>query len=284
MSFIQPSFLVFFTLVLVLYWAIRARRAQNALLVVASAVFYGWVHPWFLLLLYGSATLDFTMGRCMAAWPRRKRWFLAASLAGNLGLLGWFKYFDFFVANLAAALQALGLQPGIAPLGIFLPVAISFYTFQTLGYSVDVYRGRVHPRHDYLDYLVFVSFFPQLVAGPVERASNLLGQVERQRRFSWEQLRSGLGLALWGGVKKMVVADTLAPYVDRIFTASGRHSREFTTRIEAGMLGINIGVAAPMSFFPFAGWRRSFFGDLHTHGKDAIRFYTETRVIISRWF
>ncbi len=227
MNFVQFEFIVFFTVVFALYWALpravaplglSGRRAQNALLAVASAIFYGWVHPWFLWLLYGSAVLDFAMGLAMQKWPDRKKWFLAASLAGNLGLLGTFKYLDFLIENWIALFDALGLQTNAHTLGIFLPVGISFYTFQTMSYTIDIYRGRLKPRTNFLDYVVFISFFPQLVAGPVERASHLLPQMERDRVWSLERFQSGLGLALFGLFKKVAIADAVAPYVDKVFS------------------------------------------------------------------
>jgi len=216
-SFVQPEFPVFFGVVFALYWLLRGRIAQNVLLVVASAVFYGWLHPWFLLLLYGTALVDWLAGIGMARLPGRKGWVLAAALSANLGLLGWFKYADFFLGNVGALLAALGLEAAIAPVGVLLPVGISFYTFQSMAYSIDVYRGELAPRRRPFDYLLAVSFFAHLVAGPVQRASNLLQQAETARRFDLGAVRSGFGLALWGAFKKVVVADTLAPYVDRVY-------------------------------------------------------------------
>ncbi len=216
MTFIQWEFLAFFGLLFGFYWLLP-RRGQNLLLAGGSALFYGWVHPWFLCLLYGSAVLDYSMGLAMRRWPEKKGLFLTLSLAGNLGLLGTFKYFDFFVQNLIDLFTLMGVSSGLHTLGIFLPVGISFYTFQTMSYSLDIYRGQLEPRRNFLDYVVFVSFFPQLVAGPVERARNLLPQMEVERVFRWEEVRSGLALALWGGFKKVCVADVIAPYVDKAF-------------------------------------------------------------------
>ncbi|HHO52826.1 MAG TPA: MBOAT family protein [Deltaproteobacteria bacterium] len=216
MSFVQPEFVVFVSIVLAIYWLLP-RRAQNLLLIGASAVFYGWVHPWFVGLLLYSATLDYSCGRAMARWPGHRLALLRLSIAGNALLLGTFKYLDFLIENVAAALTTLGLGADLHVLGIVLPVGISFYTFQTLSYTIDVYRGHLQPRRSFLDYLVFVSFFPQLVAGPIERARDLLPQVERDRSFSWRAVRSGLSLALFGAFKKVVIADTLAPWVDDLF-------------------------------------------------------------------
>ncbi|MCB9742599.1 MAG: MBOAT family protein [Alphaproteobacteria bacterium] len=218
MTFVQIEFLVFFVLVFGLYWALPSRRLQNLLLAVSSALFYGWVHPWFLILLYSSAVLDYFMGLQMRARPEKAKLFLLVSMCGNLGMLAYFKYFDFFIENLITALGALGVESSLHTLGIFLPVGISFYTFQTMSYTIDIYRGELEPRRNFLDYVVFVSFFPQLVAGPVERAQNLLPQMEKDRVFSWERMESGAALAMWGAFKKVCIADVIAPYVDKIFT------------------------------------------------------------------
>ena len=217
MTFVQIEFLAFFAIAFALYWAAPSTRWRNLLLIAASSVFYGWVHPWFLLLLYSSAAFDFFGVLAMDRWPARRKTFLMLSVAGNLGLLGYFKYFDFFVENVANLLNLLGIHHGLHLLGIYLPVGISFYTFQTMSYSIDVYRGRLQPRRDPIAYLAFVTSFPQLVAGPVERASSLLVQMERPRRFDLMAVRSGCTLALWGAVKKLCIADTIAPYVDKVF-------------------------------------------------------------------
>jgi D-alanyl-lipoteichoic acid acyltransferase DltB (MBOAT superfamily) len=217
MNFVQVEFPIFLLLVLAAYWALRERSWQNRLLVVASGTFYGWVHPWFLLLLYGSAVLDFAMAQAIERFPKNKGWFLAASMSGNLGLLGYFKYFGFFAGNWVTALSAMGFEVHPATLGVMLPVGISFYTFQTMGYTVDVYRGELKARSNFVDYLLYVSFFPQLVAGPIERAGRLLPQIESPRVWDLQRTRSGLDLALWGGFKKVVIADTLAPYVDKVY-------------------------------------------------------------------
>jgi D-alanyl-lipoteichoic acid acyltransferase DltB (MBOAT superfamily) len=243
MSFVQLEFLWFLLIVLALYWGVPKRRWQNALLAVSSAIFYGWVHPWFLVLLYGSAVLDYNVGRAIVSRPERKRLWLTLSLAGNLGMLGYFKYCDFFIDNVIAALSALGLETSLHTLGVFLPVGISFYTFQTMSYTIDIYRGTLKPRRDFLDYVVFVSFFPQLVAGPVERASRLLPQVEKDRHFKAEVFASGVGLAMWGAFKKMVVADTVAPYVDKIMLTKEPSG----AMIAAATLGFAIQILADFS-------------------------------------
>jgi D-alanyl-lipoteichoic acid acyltransferase DltB (MBOAT superfamily) len=218
MTFIQTEFLWFFAIVLTVYWALPKREWQNLFLALASAVFYGWVHPWFLILLYISAAVDYFAALGMEKRPDRKGWILFVSLAVNTGILGYYKYFDFFVENAAAALDALGVHNTLQPLGILLPPGISFYTFQSMAYSIDVYRGELKPRKNLLDYMLAVSLFPHLVAGPVQRASNLLLQAETVRRFDWNLIRSGFALAIWGAFKKVVVADSVSPYVDKVFS------------------------------------------------------------------
>ena len=204
MTFVQPAFLVLLAVAVVLNALLPHRRLQNLMLLVTSAVFYGWVHPWFLGLLAFSTLLDFGCGLAMRGGP--KRWALGLSVAGNLGLLGVFKYLDWLLDMV-----------GQNPLGIFLPVGISFFTFQTMSYTFDVYRGKLKPRTDLLDYATFVCLFPQLVAGPVERARNLLPQLEQRRTFCFDRAVDGASLALWGGFKKVVIADTIGQYVDATF-------------------------------------------------------------------
>lgn len=182
MSFVSLVFLPFLVGTLLLYWGAPGRRSQNVVLAVASAIFYGWVEPWFVGLLYASALLDWALALGIARFPARRNLLLALSLATNLGLLATFKYFDFFATSVAAAAATLGLRVDAPTLHLLLPAGISFYTFQALSYTVDVWRGKLAPRRDPLDVVVFVSLFPQLVAGPVERARDLLPQVEARRR------------------------------------------------------------------------------------------------------
>ncbi len=216
MLFQSLDYLVFLVAVLVVYWSLP-RRGQNALLLVASAVFYGYVHPWFLALLATSTVCDYVAGRGIAERPARKRLWLAVSLCVNLGMLGTFKYFGFFVDNVAALCELAGIPLSGPTLGLVLPVGISFYTFQTLGYTIDVYRGKVEARRDFLDYAVFVTFFPQLVAGPIERAGRFLPQVERRRVFDPARVREGLLMMTKGFFWKLVIADNVGITADRVF-------------------------------------------------------------------
>lgn len=218
MSFLQVEFLLLLLAVLLLQRLARTHRQQNAVLLTASAVFFGWVHPWYVALLAFSVLLDFGVARAMHARPERKTLLLAVSVVGNVALLGVFKYLDFFIGSWQAALGALGLDPGIELLGIALPVGISFFTFQTMSYTIDVYRGQLEPRRSLLDYATFVALFPQLIAGPIERARDLLPQLERRREIRSSEVLSGAGLLLWGAVQKVVIADNIGLYVDRVWT------------------------------------------------------------------
>jgi alginate O-acetyltransferase complex protein AlgI len=218
MSFVQWEFPVFFAVVFALYLVFGRRHSwQNALLVVASGVFYGFAKPWFLLLMYGTALVDFALAQAIERWPATRWRFVALSVTLNLALLGYFKYTDFFAENVVALARAAGADAHWSGLGVALPVGISFYTFQSIGYIVDVARGELRACRSLRDYLLYVSFFPQLVAGPINRANVLLPQVQRERVVTWGGFRSGLSLALWGAFKKLVVADSVAPYVDKVF-------------------------------------------------------------------
>jgi D-alanyl-lipoteichoic acid acyltransferase DltB (MBOAT superfamily) len=210
------DFLVFFVAVVGLYWRLP-QRAQNVLLLVASYVFYGYIHPWFLILIAVSTTIDYAAALGMETWPHYRRRFLALSIVSNFGMLGFFKYFNFFVGNAEALLGAVGLSATGPMLRIILPVGISFYTFQAMSYTIDVYKGELRARRSLLDLAVFISFFPHLVAGPIQRATFLLPQVEGRRRFSTEKARSGFVLICWGFFKKLVIADNVGVIANKVF-------------------------------------------------------------------
>lgn len=216
MIFHSLVFVCFFLLTTAIYWRL-SHRGQNAWLVLVGYVFYGWVHPWFLTLLIATTCADYWAARGMDAWPERKRWMLALSLTANLGLLGFFKYFGFFIENVHRVLGMLGLDLPLPVLSIVLPVGISFYTFQELSYTIEVYRGTIRARRHFIDFAAFVSFYPQLVAGPIERATRLLPQVEQPRVFSWDQARSALLLMIWGYFKKLVIADNVGIVANKVF-------------------------------------------------------------------
>jgi alginate O-acetyltransferase complex protein AlgI len=216
MIFHSLDFVAFFIVTTALYWALQ-RRGQNVLIVLASYVFYGWVHPWFLSLVALTTVVDYSAARAMDAWPARKRLMLGASLAVNLGLLGFFKYFNFFIDNVQAVLAVFGLDVGRPVLTVLLPVGISFYTFQELSYTIEVYRGTLKARRNFIDFAAFVCFYPQLVAGPIERASRLLPQMERARQWSWPLARTALFLIVWGYFKKLVIADNVGVIANKVF-------------------------------------------------------------------
>lgn len=220
MLFNSGEFLNFFLAFLFLYWLVRHNlRARNVLIVLASYLFYGWWDYRFLTLILFSSVLDYFVGLGIAANQdpfKRKAW-LALSIIANLVILGFFKYYDFFVTSLAELFTRLGLPFGIRTLKIILPVGISFYTFQAMSYTIDVYRGHVAVSRNLVNFLAYVSFFPQLVAGPIERASHLLPQFERTRSITPPMLREGIWLMLWGMFKKVAIADNLDPLVRMVY-------------------------------------------------------------------
>jgi D-alanyl-lipoteichoic acid acyltransferase DltB (MBOAT superfamily) len=223
MSFDSIPFFVLLAASLAAFWAIPRRRARLAVLLVASYVFYfEWSYKYALLLLF-STVLDYTVGNLLAR-ARHPRWRLAlllTSLVGNLGVLGFFKYWGFFAESFVRFSETIGLPVSLPVAKVLLPVGISFYTFQTLSYTIDLYRGRIEPCRDLLRFSVFVAFFPQLVAGPIERARNLLpqlGSVESKSLSPDEALTACTRIA-WGLFKKIAVANSLALHVDYLFEA-----------------------------------------------------------------
>ena len=226
MVFNSLQYLVFFPLVFAVYWQLK-RRGQNVLLLLASWFFYAMWDWRFLGLMLLTTGVDFGVGRYLAMTEDEKKRKLAfgLSLGLNLTVLGFFKYFNFFVGSAADLLQTFGLDASEPTLRVLLPVGISFYTFHGISYTFDVFRRDIEPADDLLDFAVFVAFFPQLVAGPIGRAHLQLPQFEHERPpLRWEQARSGLCLILLGLFKKVAIADALAPFVDRTFTEPGRAS------------------------------------------------------------
>ena len=228
MLFNSLEFFVFLPIVYFAYWFLnnKSLKVQNLLLLFSSYVFYGWWDYRFLSLILFSTIVDYFVGLGIAKTTNRKikRNYLWVSIVCNLGLLGFFKYYNFFVDSFVETFSFFGHQiSNVWTLNIILPVGISFYTFQTLSYSLDIYKGKLKPTKDFVAFAAFVSFFPQLVAGPIERASNLMPQISRKRKFDYGQASDGLKLMLWGLFKKVVVADSLAPIVDDIFTNAGSY-------------------------------------------------------------
>lgn len=293
MLFNSIDFALFLPLVFGLYWFVfnKDLRRQNALLLVASYVFYGWWDWRFLGLILASSLLDFAIGLGLAREDSviRRRMLLLMSLSLNLGLLGFFKYFNFFADSLASAFTLFGLHVAPDRLNVILPVGISFYTFQTLSYSIDVYRRQIVPTRDLLSFLVFVSFFPQLVAGPIERAANLLPQFFAPRRFDAGQAVDGMRQCLWGLFKKVVVADNCAIYANDVFANADVYSGGtlvlgavfFAFQIYGDFSGysdIAIGTARLFGF----GLMRNF--NFPYFSRDIAEFWRRWHISLSTWF
>jgi alginate O-acetyltransferase complex protein AlgI len=222
MLFNTLEFGVFFTAVLLLYY-ILPFRWQNHMLLAASYAFYAAWDWRFLSLIFISTTVDFYVGKLLAETEnlRRKKHILFWSVLFNLGFLGFFKYFNFFAGNLHHLLALLGLHTSLTSLNIILPVGISFYTFQSMSYTLDIYRGDMKPTARYLDFALNVAFFPHMVAGPIQRAHSLLDQITAPRQTTRDQFAEGLYLILWGLFKKMVIADNMALITEPIFAQAG---------------------------------------------------------------
>lgn len=244
MIFHSLEFAVFFAVTASLYWSLP-HRWQNVLLLVASYTFYGWVHPWFLALIFSTTVIDYASARGMERWPSHRKRFLWLSIVTNFGLLGFFKYFNFFVENVAAAASLAGWRFPAPVLSIVLPVGISFYTFQSMSYTIDVYWGHLKARTSFLDMAVFVSFFPHLVAGPIMRASTLLPQVEGERRFTPDGARDATLLLAWGFFKKLVIADNVGVIANKVFAL---RAPEFTV-LWAGVFAFAIQIFADFSAY-----------------------------------
>jgi D-alanyl-lipoteichoic acid acyltransferase DltB (MBOAT superfamily) len=221
MLFNSFNFVIFLPIVFSLYWFVFGRNLkwQNFLLLTASYFFYASCDWRFLFLLIFSTGLDYFTGLKIAAADNKKskKAWLYLSVIINLGILAVFKYYNFFAGTFATSLQTLGFHVNFWVLEIILPLGISFYTFHGLSYIFDIYRDKIKPSHNFVEYAVFVSFFPLLVAGPIERATHLLPQIQRPRHFDYEQAVDGLRQMLWGFFKKIAIADLLANYVELIF-------------------------------------------------------------------
>ncbi|MDO6491469.1 MAG: MBOAT family O-acyltransferase [Cellulophaga sp.] len=228
MLFNSIEYLIFLPIVFILYWFVvnKNLKLQNILLLLASYLFYGWWDYRFLSLIIFSSFLDYFVGIKLfeAVDEKKRKLWLYVSLFSNLGLLGLFKYYNFFADSFAVAMQGIGWQVDDLTLNIILPVGISFYTFQTLSYSIDIYRRTLEPTKNIVSFFTYVSFFPQLVAGPIERASNLLPQIETKRKFSRESFNEGILQISIGLFRKVVIADNLAVYVDTVYANSELHN------------------------------------------------------------
>ena len=220
MLFNSFAFILYLPTVFLLYWFVfRRLKWQNALIVVASYVFYGWWDWRFLILIAITTFFSFLSGIAISHYDKKsiRRAVLTANIVLNLGILALFKYFNFFVENLQTILSPIGITLDNVTLSLILPVGISFYTFQALSYSIDVYRGKIEATRHIVAFFAFISFFPQLVAGPIERATNLLPQFLAPRKFDYALAVNGCRQILWGLFKKMVIADNCAVTVNLVF-------------------------------------------------------------------
>ncbi len=293
MLFNSVEFAIFFPIVFLLYWLVfnKNLRAQNIFILLVSYVFYGWWDERFLLLIAFSSCVDFVVSRKMYASKSEvtKKRLLWLSLLLNLGLLGFFKYFNFFSESFAQAFTFFGRPIDAFTLKIILPVGISFYTFQTLSYTIDVYRDRLKPTDDLLKFMAFVSFFPQLVAGPIERAKDLLPQFYEKRTFRYGASVDGLRQILIGLFKKIVIADNCAPIVNQIFENYTDYSGGvlflgamlFAFQIYGDFSGysdIAIGVARMLGFDLMRNFAYPYFS------RDIAEFWRRWHISLSSWF
>lgn len=293
MLFNSIAFLLFFPIVCVIYFSIPPQmiRARNLLLLIASYYFYMNWQPAYALLLLTSTFVTYIAALGIGCFEdrRKKKICLVSSLVLNLAILFLFKYYNFLSSNISMGLDACGLKIDIPEFGFILPVGISFYTFQALGYSIDVYRGTTKVERDFATYALFVSFFPQLVAGPIERSNNLLPQFKQQHRFDYEAVLSGVKLMVWGYFMKLALADRCGIYVDAIFNNVDKHnggsylvaSLLFPFQIYGDFAGyslIAIGVARVMGFRLMENFRRPYFAT------SVGEFWHRWHISLSTWF
>jgi alginate O-acetyltransferase complex protein AlgI len=290
MLFNSIEYLVFLPAVITVYFLVPP-RFRWALLLVASYCFYMAWEPAYILLIVTSTLVDYLAGLFMGRTTSRavrRRW-LVASLTANLGLLFAFKYFNFFNASLRTGFELAGLSYSMPALNVLLPVGISFYTFQTLSYTIEVYRGNQKPERHLGYFALYVSFFPQLVAGPIERAGNLLPQLRKTRRFDYDNAVEGMRLILWGMFKKVVVADWLALFVDRVYDDPTRHpgpilalgTVAFAYQIYCDFSGysdIAIGSARIMGIRLMTNFNRPY------RAKSIPEFWQRWHISLSTWF
>lgn len=293
MIFNSIDFAVFLPIVFILYWFVMNKnlKTQNFLLIVASYIFYGWWDWRFLSLIIFSTIIDYFVGLKLKneITDSKRRIYLWVSIIVNLSFLGFFKYFNFFIDNFIRAFSFFGNDISINTLDIILPVGISFYTFQTLSYSIDVYKRKLEPTHDFIAFSAFVCFFPQLVAGPIERATHLLPQFYNKRNFDYSKAVDGLKQMLWGFFKKIVIADQCAQYANLIFNNSENYSGStlilgalfFTFQIYCDFSGysdIAIGTSRLFGFDLMKNFAFPYFS------RDIAEFWRRWHISLSTWF
>ena len=292
MLFNSLPFAVFLPIVFAVYWALRnSLRSQNVMLLVASYIFYGWWDARFLSLIVASTVVDYLLGQYLAVATNalKRKLLLTASMIFNLGLLGVFKYYNFFMENFMEIANSVGLHTNPVLLKIALPVGISFYTFQTMSYTIDIYRKQLEPTKDFIAFAAFVGYFPQLVAGPIERASNLLPQMSKRRYFDYQKAVDGMRQALWGFFKKVVIADAVASLVDQAFGDPNGFSAIalitgallFSIQIYCDFSGysdIAIGISKLFGIDLMQNFRTPYFS------RDIAEFWRRWHISLSTWF
>jgi len=293
MLFNSIDFAIFLPVVFLLYWFVanRSLKWQNILIIAASYLFYGWWDWRFLSLILFSTVVDYLVGIGLSKAEdiRKRRILLWTSITVNLGFLGFFKYYNFFLENFITAFSFFGSEISASSLNIILPVGISFYTFQTLSYTIDVYNRKLEPTRDFISLAAFVSFFPQLVAGPIERATNLLPQFDSPRIFSYSKSVDGLRQILWGLFKKIVIADNCAVHANYIFANSADMDGSmlllgalfFTFQIYGDFSGysdIAIGTARLFGFDLMRNFAFPYFS------RDIAEFWRRWHISLSTWF
>ncbi len=293
MLFNSLDFAIFLPVVFFLYWFVfnKSLKWQNFLVAAASYVFYGWWDWRFLSLILFSTLVDYFVGVSLGKTeaPTKRKVLLWVSILVNLGFLGFFKYYNFFLDNFKSAFSIAGYELNANSLNIILPVGISFYTFQTLSYTIDVYKNRLEPAKDFISFAAFVSFFPQLVAGPIERATNLLPQFYKPRKFEYSHGVDGMRQILWGLFKKVVIADNCAVYANHIFENSADMSGStlalgavfFTFQIYGDFSGysdIAIGTARLFGFNLMQNFAFPYFS------RDIAEFWRRWHISLSTWF
>ena len=292
MLFNSLPFAVFLPIVFAVYWALHnSLRSQNIMLLTASYIFYGWWDARFLSLIVASTVVDYLLGQYLAAATNalKRKLLLTASMIFNLGLLGVFKYYNFFMENFMEIAHSVGLHTNPVLLKIALPVGISFYTFQTMSYTIDIYRKQLEPTKDFIAFAAFVGYFPQLVAGPIERASNLLPQMSKRRYFDYQKAVDGMRQALWGFFKKVVIADAVASLVDQAFGDPNGFSAIalitgallFSIQIYCDFSGysdIAIGISKLFGIDLMQNFRTPYFS------RDIAEFWRRWHISLSTWF
>lgn len=293
MLFNSIDFAIFIPIVFLLYWFVlkKSIRLQNVLLLIASYVFYGWWDWRFLSLIAFSSLVDYSIGNLLykTVEPKNRKLLLTISILVNLGFLGFFKYYNFFLNNFAQAFSFFGKSISVNGLDIILPVGISFYTFQTMSYTLDIYKQKLKPTKDIIAFFAYVSFFPQLVAGPIERAVNLLPQFYKKRKFNYQNATDGMRQILWGLFKKMVIADNCAYYVNLIFNDYESYSGStlllggvlFAFQIYGDFSGysdIAIGVSRLFGFNLMKNFAFPYFS------RDIAEFWRRWHISLSTWF